>query len=153
MSWLFWEIFPCWKRILNLFLPISSSFPRSLCQKSKKDHIYRHLSTAITSCYMKIFDIFEVHKVDRTVKFDIIWNSEAFTVFFLKKSLNTFRYCIFNGKTRIRSGSWSFFEKKKFSNVRLKSSESYIGVKYILIEILYACIALKLSAIFSININ
>ena len=49
-----------------------SSFPSILCQKSKKDHNYRYLPTAITLFYMNIFRIFYVHKVDRTVKFDII---------------------------------------------------------------------------------
>ena len=47
---------------------------------------------------MKYFNTLKAHKVDRTVEFVIILNSQAITFAFLKKSLNTFDTVISMGK-------------------------------------------------------
>ena len=47
----------------------------------------------------------------RTIEFDVRWNSQASTLLFLKKSLNTFWYCNFNGKTFRRLGSRRFSKR------------------------------------------
>ena len=94
-------------------------FSKILCQKYKKVHKYRFIWTAITLSSVKFFNVFLDHTVDRMVGFDITENSWAITLLFLKKSLNNFWYCIFNGKTCIRLSLRSFFLFKLFPNVRI----------------------------------
>ena len=43
---------------IKAIFPITSSFPETSCQKSKRDHKYRYISLAIYLCLVKFFSNF-----------------------------------------------------------------------------------------------